>query len=84
MAGVLWTGIDVFIGAVLGPVIGGLDEEESAAVFRRLTPKTAFLLPSLATLAIASGIALALRLGYLTQPLEFGPSNPVGRVNRNR
>ncbi|MFW5918411.1 MAG: hypothetical protein ACOCR0_02900, partial [Haloferacaceae archaeon] len=23
MAGVLWTGIDVFIGGVLGPVIGG-------------------------------------------------------------
>ncbi|WP_181687315.1 hypothetical protein [Halorhabdus salina] len=65
MAGVLWTGIDVFIGAVLGPVIGGLDEEESAAVFERLTPKTEFLLPSLATVAIASGIALALRIGYL-------------------
>nr|WP_136688509.1 hypothetical protein [Halorhabdus amylolytica] len=65
MAGVLWTGIDVFIGAVLGPVIGGLDEEESAAVFRRLTPKTSFLLPSLATVTITSGIALALELGYL-------------------
>lgn len=65
MAGVLWTGIDVFIGAVLGPVIGGLDEAESAAVFQRLTPKTAFLLPSLATVTIASGIALALELGYL-------------------
>ncbi|ACV11545.1 conserved hypothetical protein [Halorhabdus utahensis DSM 12940] len=65
MAGVLWTGIDVFIGAVLGPVIGGLDDEESAAVFQRLTPKTAFLLPSLATVTIASGIALALELGYL-------------------
>ncbi|MFB6188186.1 MAG: hypothetical protein ABEI86_15160, partial [Halobacteriaceae archaeon] len=37
MAGVLWTGIDVFMGAVLGPVIGGLDDEQSAAVFRRLT-----------------------------------------------
>ena len=65
MAGVLWTGIDVFIGAVLGPVIGGLDDEQSAAVFRRLTPKTSFLLPSLATVTIASGIALALELGYL-------------------
>ena len=65
MAGVFWTGIDVFIGAVLGPVIGGLDDEESATVFRRLTPKTAFLLPSLATVTIASEIALALRLGLL-------------------
>ena len=63
MAGVLWTGIDLFIGGVLGPVTGGLDEEESAAVFQRLTPKTSFLLPSLSFLAIASGLTLAQRLG---------------------
>jgi len=63
MAGVLWTGTDLFIGAILGPVIGGLDEEASAAVFKRLTPKTAFFLPSMAFLTIATGIPLALRLG---------------------
>ncbi|SDY25622.1 hypothetical protein SAMN05216564_10479 [Halopenitus persicus] len=63
MAGVLWTGIDLFIGAVLGPVLGGLEEEQSAAVFERLTPKTAFLLPSLAAVTIASGIVLAQRVG---------------------
>ncbi|WP_435064194.1 hypothetical protein [Halobaculum sp. EA56] len=63
MAGVLWTGIDLFIGAVLGPVVGGLDDEQSAAVFERLTPKTAFLLPSLAFVTIAAGITLARRIG---------------------
>ncbi|GAB3423475.1 hypothetical protein GCM10027435_29510 [Haloparvum alkalitolerans] len=62
MAGVLWTGFDLFIGAVLGPVVGGLDDETSAAVFQRLTPKTAFLLPALAVTTIAGGITLALRL----------------------
>ncbi|QLH77977.1 hypothetical protein HZS55_12005 [Halosimplex rubrum] len=66
MAGVLWTGTDIFIGAVLGPVVGGLDDEQSAAVFRRLTPKTAFFLPSLATVTIASGLALAQRIGVFT------------------
>jgi hypothetical protein len=59
MSGVLWTGIDLFLGAVLGPVIGGLDDEASADVFRRLTPKTTFLLPSLAFVTITTGIALA-------------------------
>lgn len=62
MAGLMWTGTDIFIGAVLGPVVGGLDEEQSAAMFERLTPKTAFLLPSLAFTTIAGGITLAQRL----------------------
>ncbi|WP_368409300.1 hypothetical protein [Halomarina litorea] len=65
MAGVLWTGFDVLMGAVFGPVIGGLDDEQSAALFGRLTPKTSFLLPSLATVTIAGGITLAQRLGLL-------------------
>jgi hypothetical protein len=63
MAGVLWTGIDLFLGLVLGPVIGGLSTEEKASVFRRLTPKTAFLMPSLALVTIAGGITLARDLG---------------------
>lgn len=62
MAGVLWTGIDIFLGAVLGPVLGGVDDEATAEVFSRLTPKTAFLLPSLAFVTIAGGITLALRM----------------------
>ena len=64
MAGLLWTGTDLFIGAVLGPVLGGLDEEESAAVFTRLTPKTTFFLPAMALVTIAGGITLAQRLGH--------------------
>lgn len=63
MAGLLWTGIDIFLGAVLGPVVGGLEEDQSAAVFQRLTPKTSFLLPSLALVTIAAGITLAQRVG---------------------
>ncbi|WP_435146004.1 hypothetical protein [Halobaculum sp. P14] len=63
MAGLLWTGTDIFIGGILGPVIGGLDEEQSAAVFERLTPKTSFFLPSMAFLTIAAGLTLAIRIG---------------------
>ena len=64
MAGILWTGIDLFFGMVLGPVIGGLDEDSRAQVFQRLTPKMAFLMPALAITTIAAGIHLSLRLGY--------------------
>lgn len=64
MAGLLWTGTDLFMGAVLGPVTGSLDEEASAELFSRLTPKTTFFLPSMAFLTIAGGLTLAVRAGY--------------------
>nr|WP_254523350.1 hypothetical protein [Natrinema caseinilyticum] len=72
MAGVLWTGIDIFMGTVLGPVIGGLDEE-SSSVFQRLTPKTAFLLPSLALVTIVGGITLAQRVGLFPHAESWLP-----------
>ncbi|SEW25757.1 hypothetical protein SAMN04487945_2555 [Halobacterium jilantaiense] len=65
MTGVLWTGIDVFMAAALGPAVGGLAVEDRAKFFRQLTPKTAFLLPSLAGVTIAGGITLALRMNGL-------------------
>ena len=62
-AGVLWTGVDLFMGLVIGPVLGGLAVKERAAVFRRLTPKTTFLMPALALVTIFGGVVLAQRLG---------------------
>jgi hypothetical protein len=63
MAGVLWTGIDVFMALVLGPVLGGLSAEERASWFETFTPKMTFLMPTLATVTIFGGITLATRLG---------------------
>ncbi len=64
MAGVLWTGIDLFMAIVLGPVIGGLDTDESASLFQRFTPKMAFLMPTLALVTVFGGITLAIRMGF--------------------
>ena len=64
MAGVLWTGIDLFMAMVVGPVLGGLDPEERANWFASFTPKMTFLMPTLATVTIFGGITLAIRLGY--------------------
>ena len=63
MTGALWTGIDLFMGFVLGPVLGGMEPKDRAGVFRRLVPKMTFLMPVLATVTIMSGIELAQRLG---------------------
>lgn len=64
MTGSLWTGIDLFMGFVLGPVLGGMEPKDRAGVFKRLVPKMTFLMPVLATVTIMSGIELAQRLGY--------------------
>ncbi|MGB9952324.1 hypothetical protein ACOZ4F_07980 [Haloarcula marismortui] len=63
MTGVLWTGIDLFMGLVLGPVLGGQEPEARADFFASFTPKMTFLMPTLATVTISGGILLALRLG---------------------
>ncbi len=69
MFGVLWTGIDLFMGFVLGPVLGGIEPKDRAGVFKRLVPKMTFLMPVLATVTITAGFELAQRLGYsLTSP----------------
>ncbi|MBI4187094.1 MAG: hypothetical protein HY530_06295 [Chloroflexi bacterium] len=63
LTGGLWTGIDLFMGLVVGPVVGKLDPRERASFFKRLVPKMTFLMPVLATVTIMSGIELAQRLG---------------------
>lgn len=65
MTGIIWTGVDVFMGLVLGPVVAGLDDDAAADFFRRFTPKAAFLLPSVATVTVFGGISLAARTGLL-------------------
>jgi len=64
MAGILWTGIDLFIGIVLGPVLGGLDAEERGSFFAKFTPKMTFLLPVLALVTITAGIHMGITRGF--------------------
>ncbi len=69
MTGVLWTGIDLFMGGILGPVLGGMEPKDRANVFKRLIPKMTFLMPVLAAVATTSGIQLAQSMGWsLTDP----------------
>jgi hypothetical protein len=63
MAGVLWTGIDLMMGLVLGPTLGSMAVDRRAGFFKTFTPKMTFLMPTLATVTITGGIVLAQRLG---------------------
>ena len=70
MCGVLWTGIDLFMGFVVGPIIRRLPFEARRAVIVKLLPKTLFLMP---TLAIVTGT-----------PAGITPASSVSSICRGR
>jgi hypothetical protein len=65
MSGGLWTGIDLFMGFVVGPVIRRLPLEARRAVIAALVPRTLFLMPTLSIMTTTTGWFLAERLGFL-------------------
>jgi len=60
----LWTGIDLFMGFVLGPILRRLDFPAQREIMRRLTPRTLFLMPTVSIISGTSGWFLAVKLGY--------------------
>ena len=65
MAGVLWTGIDLFMGFVIGPIMRTLPVPARRAMILRLMPKTLFLLPTLSILTGTAGWFHAKQIGLL-------------------
>ena len=66
LTGGTWTGIDLFMGIVMGRILKGLEPPARTQVIKKLVPLMLFLLPALATVAITSGINLASQMGMLT------------------
>jgi hypothetical protein len=66
--GGLWTGIDLFMGFVVGPVLRMLDPPVRGAVMRRLMPKMMVVMPTLALTTMTAGWQLARKLGVLETP----------------
>lgn len=64
MAGVLWTGIDLFMGFVLGPILRTLDLSVRKQILLKLTPRTLFLMPTLSIITGTAGWFLAAELGF--------------------
>jgi len=60
----LWTGIDLFMGFVLGPILRRVDFSVRREVARRLTPRTLILMPTVSIIAGTTGWFLAVQLGY--------------------
>lgn len=62
--GGFWTGIDLFMGFILGPVLRTMQPKDRAELFKRLVPRMTFLMPVLAGVTITAGFQLIGRLGY--------------------
>jgi hypothetical protein len=60
----LWTGIDLFMGFVLGPILRRVDLSVRREIVRRLTPRTLFLMPTVSIISGTTGWFLAVQLGY--------------------
>jgi len=63
--GLLWTGIDLFMGFVIGPILRHLDLPARRAFTLRLMPRMIFLMPTLSMMTGTAGWFLADHLGYL-------------------
>ncbi len=65
VGGALWTGVDLFVGFVVGPIIGGLSIPARVEFSTRFMPVMLLLMPTLVTMTLAPGWQLARHLGYL-------------------
>lgn len=65
--GALWTGLDLFFGLVLGPIMGRLPIPARAALTAKLMPKMVLIVPTLVTMTLAAGWQLARKNGMLDQ-----------------
>jgi hypothetical protein len=63
--GALWTGIDLFVGLIIGPILGRLSVPARVEFSARFMPKMVLIMPTLVTMTLASGWQLARHLGAI-------------------
>ena len=65
VGGGMWTALDLFLGFVLGPILGRLSVPARAELTKRLMPKMVLLMPTLVICTLAGGWQLARHLGTI-------------------
>jgi hypothetical protein len=65
VGGALWTAIDLFVGLIVGPILGRLSVPARAEFSARFMPKMVLLMPTLVLMTLAAGFQLALKAGNL-------------------
>jgi len=64
--GGLWTGIDLFVGLIVGPILGRMSIPSRIEFSIRFMPKMLIVMPTLVVMTLASGWQLARHLGNLS------------------
>ncbi len=65
VGGGLWTGLDLFLGLIIGPILGRLSIPARVEFSARFMPKMLLIMPTLVIMTLASGWQLARHLGVL-------------------
>lgn len=65
LSGALWTGADLFMGFILGPVLRRLAIPQRTAVIAYLVPRTLLYFPMVSLTTSTGGWYLAVQLGFL-------------------
>ena len=63
--GGLWTGIDLFVGLVLGPILGRLSIPARAEFSAKFMPKMVIIMPTVVMMTLATGFQVARKMGNL-------------------
>jgi len=64
VAGASWTIIDLFLGFVIGPILGKISIPARVEVTTRLMPKMVLIMPTVVAVTLAAGWQLATKLEY--------------------
>ena len=65
VGGGIWTALDLFLGLVIGPILGSMSIPARIELTKKLMPKMVLLIPTLVTMTLAAGFQLARYNGML-------------------
>ena len=65
VGGGLWTGIDLFVGFIVGPILGRLSIPARAEFSARFMPKMVIIMPTVVMMTLATGFQVAREAGNL-------------------
>jgi len=63
--GAAWTIVDLFLGLVLGPILGSLSPQARVEMTTKLMPKMVVIMPIVVTMTLAAGWQLGIKDGTL-------------------